>query len=185
MFDSNRLRRETAAGGSLCRDRRLARKPHFQLGMTRRFILPCLQGALEATSCHGGRTRIDGGASQDGAERRCGRQQCADMGCFSGHGRIRIFWVVERSALVDRTWRLLPVIAFWGMDAKYLRLERCYVKLYESVVKGLSVKPFDLDCRSQISSVDSVWKVATSWSVCSFYGCLLAMTVALLAILAT
>ena len=77
------------------------------------------------------------------------------------------------------------VIAFWGMDAKYLRLERCYVKLYESVVKGLSVKPFDLDYRSQISSVDSVWKVATPWSVCSFYGCLLAMTVTLLAVLAT
>lgn len=79
----------------------------------------------------------------------------------------------------------IPVIAFWGMDAKYLHLERCYVKLYEAVADGLSVKPFDLDYNSQISSVDSVWKVAMSWSVCLFYGCLLTMTVALLAILAT
>ena len=71
------------------------------------------------------------------------------------------------------------------MDAKYLHLERGYIKLYEAIVNETSVAPFDLDYRSHASVVDSVWKVAWSWSVCSFYLCLLAVVIVLLAILAT
>ena len=78
----------------------------------------------------------------------------------------------------------IPVIAFWTMDAKYLHLERCYIKLYEAVVTGVSVTPFDLNYRPHVATVDSIWRVAWSWSVCMFYGSLLAVMLALLAILA-
>ena len=76
----------------------------------------------------------------------------------------------------------IPVIAFWAMDARYLHLERCYIKLYEAVVAGAS-KPFELNYRPYVATVDSVWSVAWSWSVCLFYGPLLVVMVALSAIL--
>ena len=78
----------------------------------------------------------------------------------------------------------IPVIAFWSMDAKYLHLERCYIKLYEAVMTGASEVAFDLNYRPFIATVDSVWRVAWSWSVCRFYGLLLTMMIALLATLA-
>lgn len=78
----------------------------------------------------------------------------------------------------------IPVIAFWTMDARYLHLQRCYIKLYEAVVTGASITTFDLNCRPHIATVDSIWKVAWSWSIWTFYGSLLVVTLALLAILA-
>ena len=78
---------------------------------------------------------------------------------------------------------LVPVLAFWSMDARYLHLERCYRKLYEAVLAETGVAPFDLDYRPFVTSVDSVWSVARSWSVCRFYGALLAAVLALVAIL--
>ena len=79
----------------------------------------------------------------------------------------------------------VPVIAFWTMDARYLHLERCYIKLYEAVVTGESGTTFDLNYRPHVATVDSAWKVAWSWSVCMFYGPLLAVMAALLIFLAT
>lgn len=79
----------------------------------------------------------------------------------------------------------VPVIALWGMDARYLHLERCYVKLYEAVVAGRKMTPFELDYRPYATEVDSIWRVALSWSVGIFYGFLLAMIIVLLVILAT
>ena len=77
----------------------------------------------------------------------------------------------------------IPVIAFWTMDAKYLHLERCYIKLYEAVVDGTSVKPFELDYRPYVPTVGSVWSIAWSWSVCRFYGALFVVMLVLLGIL--
>lgn len=78
----------------------------------------------------------------------------------------------------------VPVIAFWAMDARYLRLERCYRKLYEAVAAGGEVAPFDLDWCPHAAGVASVWSVALSWSVAAFYAPLLAAMAALLAVLA-
>jgi len=50
----------------------------------------------------------------------------------------------------------VPVIALWGMDARYLHLERCYVRLYEAVVVGRKMTPFELDYRPYATEVDSV-----------------------------
>ena len=79
----------------------------------------------------------------------------------------------------------IPVIAFWSMDARYLYLERCYRKLYEAVLADTDVASFDLDYRPFAASVDSVWQVARSWSVCRFYGALLLVVLVLVAILAS
>jgi len=70
----------------------------------------------------------------------------------------------------------IPVVAFWAMDARYLHLERCYRRLYEAVRAQEDIQPFDLDYRPYAASVDPVWRVAWSWSVCLFYGALLAVT---------
>ena len=77
----------------------------------------------------------------------------------------------------------VPILAFWFMDAGYLRLERCYIKLYDAVAGGEAVKPFDLNYRPYADSVDSVWAIAWSWSVRWFYGALLILMTALVAIL--
>lgn len=77
----------------------------------------------------------------------------------------------------------VPAIAFWIMDARYLHLERCYIRLHEAIVTGASVAPFDLNYRPHAATVDSVWKVAWSWSVSTFYGSLLIVMLALLVFL--
>ena len=79
----------------------------------------------------------------------------------------------------------IPVIAFWTMDARYLHLERCYIKLYEAIVDGTTVKPFELDYRPYSSTTVSVWRIAWSWSVCRFYGALLSVMLLLLGFLGT
>ena len=78
----------------------------------------------------------------------------------------------------------VPVIAFWAMDARYLHLERCYVKLHNAIVAGAEARPFELDYRPYAAQVASVWKVGLSWSVATFYGALLVVTVALAVFLA-
>ena len=73
----------------------------------------------------------------------------------------------------------VAVIAFWVMDARYLHLERCYIKLYEAVAAGTAIMPFDLNYRPHTAAVHSIWRVAWSWSVCIFYGSLLIVAIAL------
>ena len=64
---------------------------------------------------------------------------------------------------------VIPFIFMWRQDAKYLRLERAYIKLYEAIVAGEDVKMFDLNFRPYLDSVDSDCKTACSWSVALFY----------------
>ena len=77
----------------------------------------------------------------------------------------------------------IPIIAFWFMDAKYLQLERCYVKLHDAIVNGKQAMPGDLNYRSYIQEIDTVFKVAMSWSISIFYGFLLIVMVVLFFIL--
>lgn len=71
----------------------------------------------------------------------------------------------------------IPIIAFWIMDACYLRLEQCYRKLYEAVRSGANDNSFDLNYRQYMNEVHSVWKLALSWSVGIFYGSLMLLMV--------
>ena len=77
---------------------------------------------------------------------------------------------------------VIPFIFMWRQDAKYLRLERAYIKLYEAIVAREDVRMFDLDPKPYLGCVGSTFKTARSWSVASFYFPLL---VALLVALAT
>ena len=77
----------------------------------------------------------------------------------------------------------VPIIAFWFMDARYLQLERCYVKLHDAIVNGKQAVPGDLNYRPYIQEIDTVFKVSMSWSVSIFYGFLLIAMVVLFFIL--
>ena len=77
----------------------------------------------------------------------------------------------------------VPVIAFWVMDARYLHLERCYIRFYEAIVAGTPVMLFDLNYRPYAADVPSIWRVARTWSVVGFYGVLLVFLLVLIAIL--
>lgn len=79
----------------------------------------------------------------------------------------------------------LPVILFWLMDARYLHLNRCYRELFTSVAAGKQTKPFDMDYHAYAASVESVYRVARTWSVLWFYATLLCVMLVLSAILAT
>ena len=76
----------------------------------------------------------------------------------------------------------VPLIFMWWQDAKYLRLERAYRKMYEAIVAGEEVKMFDLDHRPYLDRVNSDFKTVCSWSVALFY---LPLLVALIVALAT
>jgi len=40
----------------------------------------------------------------------------------------------------------IPALAFWGLDAYYIRQERLFRRLYEGIIKdGSKVEPFSLD----------------------------------------
>ena len=63
----------------------------------------------------------------------------------------------------------IPLIFMCWQDAKYLRLERAYRKLYEAIVAGEEVKMFDLDPEPYLARVGSDLKTMRSWSVVLFY----------------
>jgi len=64
---------------------------------------------------------------------------------------------------------MLPVVAFWGLNAHYLRAERRYRILYDRVRHhDVSVEPFSIDASGE--KVDSTWQVAWSSTLRTFYG---------------
>jgi hypothetical protein len=76
-------------------------------------------------------------------------------------------------AATSLSWRvagvgLLPVFAFWGLNAYYLRAERQYRKLYDRVRSGISSDPFTMDARNE--DVDSWWMTNWSPTLFAFYG---------------
>ena len=64
---------------------------------------------------------------------------------------------------------VVPVFAFWIMDAQYLRLERAYRKLYDQVRKENVEDPFSLDASPYLKETSSVLRLAFSWSTSWFY----------------
>ena len=78
----------------------------------------------------------------------------------------------------------IPLIFMWWQDAKYLRLEREYRRLYEAIVAGKDVKMFDLNPKPYLDRVSSDCKTACSWSVALFYFPLIITLIVVLAVLA-
>lgn len=64
---------------------------------------------------------------------------------------------------------ILPVLAFWGLNAYYLRAERQYRLLYDRVrAKDKKVPPFSMHARDE--PADSWWETAWSPTLRTFYG---------------
>jgi hypothetical protein len=64
---------------------------------------------------------------------------------------------------------MLPVIAFWGLNAYYLRAERQYRVLFDRVrSRDADVQPFSMHARNE--RVDSWWNTMWSPTLRAFYG---------------
>ena len=74
---------------------------------------------------------------------------------------------------------LFPVLVFWLMDAKYLRLERLYRKLYDHIRQGRKFEAFSMSTKMFEKCVSHSLMIAVSWSVVWFY---LAISAALVAV---
>lgn len=68
---------------------------------------------------------------------------------------------------------ILPIIVFWIMDAQYLRLGRCFRRLFDTVRKHECKEPFSMDISNHIKAEKSVFKIMFTWSAASFYGIIL------------
>src|SRR5258708_64837 len=64
----------------------------------------------------------------------------------------------------------LPVIAFWLLDAWYLRQERLFRRLYDDVRCKKGEADFAMDTRPFRNAVGSVMRIAFSRTVILFYG---------------
>ena len=64
---------------------------------------------------------------------------------------------------------VLPALVFWIMDAKYLRQERQFRGLYDAVRRDEVQELFSMNLAKYGGKVDSVLRIAVSWSVLWFY----------------
>ena len=68
---------------------------------------------------------------------------------------------------------LIPLVVFWYLDAFFLHKEKCYIKLYNWVVKKrLKTKEYqyNLNYRRFEKDVDSIGKIMRSDTLLTFYG---------------
>jgi len=68
---------------------------------------------------------------------------------------------------------LIPTIAFWGLDAYYLRQEHLFRKLYDGVRKAnpdeLAQDPFSMDTTPYVGEVAGWWAVCFSKTIFWLY----------------
>ena len=69
---------------------------------------------------------------------------------------------------------LIPIIVFWYMDAKYLRLERAYRRLFDHVREGKKIEAYSLDASPFMKHTASVLRIMITWSTMWFYLAILA-----------
>ena len=63
----------------------------------------------------------------------------------------------------------VAVLIFWLLDAKYLRLERLYRKLYDHIRMNNDFDAFSMKTSDFEKDVSSPLRIAFSWSVIWFY----------------
>ena len=64
---------------------------------------------------------------------------------------------------------ILPALVFWIMDAKYLQQERQFRGLYNAACRDEVDELFSMNFAKYGGKVDSVLRIAFSWSVIWFY----------------
>jgi hypothetical protein len=60
---------------------------------------------------------------------------------------------------------IVAVVIFWILDARYLRLERLFRKLYDAIRERKIAADFSMDFRPFVSQVSSTLRIGFSWSV--------------------
>lgn len=69
-----------------------------------------------------------------------------------------------------------PGLAFWGLDAYYLRQERLFRKLYDAVRKGQrNDDPYVMSTADYVADVPSWWSTACSGTVAGLHGMIIAV----------
>lgn len=85
-----------------------------------------------------------------------------------------------RAALVA----LSSVVAFWALDAFYLRQERCFRKLYEALASefkeanSATVEPFSMNTKPFSEEVPAVWETMIAGTVWPLHGVLAVVVIA-------
>lgn len=82
------------------------------------------------------------------------------------------------------TIAILPALAFWGLDAYYLRQERLFRRLYERVIERGSVDAFSMNTSCYEGDVQDWLSTALSKSVLPFHGVIAGTVVLAIVILA-
>lgn len=80
---------------------------------------------------------------------------------------------------ISKAVSFLPWLVFWILDAYFLRLERCYRKLYEWLIvnrKENHTLLFDMKAESRFGDeVDSLYYIMISKTLLPFYGVILVL----------
>lgn len=77
---------------------------------------------------------------------------------------------------------LLPVVVFWYLDAFFLHKERCYIQLYEWVIKNRQTSSeniYSLNYKKYEKDVDSIFKIMFSTTLRLFYGFIIIVLIGL------
>jgi hypothetical protein len=76
---------------------------------------------------------------------------------------------------------LLPTVAFWGLDAYYLRQERLYRRLYDAVRReDASIEPFSMNAQPFADEVAEFLATVLSKTELPFYGGILVIGMAVI-----
>lgn len=65
---------------------------------------------------------------------------------------------------------LVPTVAFWGLDAYFLRLERLFRRLYDDVREKPERTDMSMDPAKFSDQVQTTFQIAKSDSIRTFYG---------------
>jgi hypothetical protein len=88
-------------------------------------------------------------------------------------GVVALLGAIQKPSPLYTLAAVLPIVIFWWLDARYLQLERLYRRLYDDVREGKVDDAFCMDVRAYRDQVDSVVRIAASWSVIGIYVALL------------
>ena len=95
-----------------------------------------------------------------------------------GSAGIVISTTAKNFSIVHMLVAIMPVLFLWKLDAQYLRYERAYIKLYDSVrKKRKGVDEYSLNMQPFLKEVDSVFCTAMSWSLRQYYLALLSLII--------
>lgn len=78
----------------------------------------------------------------------------------------------------------IPVFSFWALDAYFLRQERLFRKLYDTVrCKDEKDIDFAMDTTSVASEIGTLWSVVWSRTLAAFYGTLVLTVIVIMGVL--